>query len=250
MALKLKTIQDTNADIVFLQEIQLDEHQEFSAVLEPNYENFGLCKNQPHTWSDWLKGFEYQDNGVLVLLRRGLFKDINVQHHQMSTDGNTCCVVTCQYNTSPLVLINSHLETSQVEQREIQTRFIQNMVSQLLHQNQAQKIFWAGDFNEEREGANLVRILQHQQQILSSDLSYGKPQAQFVDLLGPIKQPTCHTVRWSKRIDYILAHGIGSIVECSVPHTPLHESARHSTEWSLSTFGSDHLPITATVLLE
>jgi len=251
------------ADIICLQEVQGSELQQPDGFvqLESDFDIADLSNNEPTCWANWLIDQPMQDNGTLVLLRKGKFKDVNVSRVVISEDGNAATVVTCKLNGKNVIIVNSHMDTDTQDRRSRQAAKILSIFDEFCGRHRRSSNgnlnsqdtnidgiphnipmdtnsiqIWAGDFNMESNNSIIKDLISHGWRDLMKEQKLDHPTV-------------CSSKENARRIDYLFCKGENIVTGGFVPEVPSRKNPPQLCTWAISKLGSDHIPIIASLLL-
>lgn len=219
-------------DVCFLQEVQW--HAELDRA-------FGATHHVVHAYHDeqlW-QPHSGERHGNTTLIRRDLIKGaVLARSVQLSGDGNTALIV--RLPSSALTLINVHLECEEdVEcitgtefswRRHLQSRCVLN------HVPVGDTVIWAGDFNAPQSTPELSHISHHFVDATSMHIARSEYDHNEHVYSGPV--------------DAVLvrgAHDVLAVDHFERPHSSASLAAKIA--FLLQHYGSDHVPVGATLLL-
>lgn len=245
-----------HADLVLLCEVEASVYERLREVLEPEYEAVPLGCHREDCWADNLvDGAAPVPNGNAIFARRSLLRVLSWERFELSADdGNCALAAVLEYTPSGtrLVAAVSHLDTESAARRELQLHCARRTLDGIAATHGlACPVVWGGDFNASVEapelrvalaGEQAFTVASHGRRVAPSD--FGSVLYGFGDV----------------PIDHVLVRGAsvqpGSALEadvwvfehlCGGRSSPATLGPRF--EWTLRTYGSDHMPVGCTLVL-
>jgi len=139
----IKNINKYNAEIVILQEVSLEEYNEFKTRLK-QYQLLPLAAHI-RKWAHDEDGNKIMTNGNCILLKKKMFKKIKSKKLQLSKDGMMASICECEINNTPLIIVSAHLDDLKRSVRKTQ---LKNLMSKLATKDETTSVVIGADFNE------------------------------------------------------------------------------------------------------
>lgn len=212
-----------DADVVMLQEVELDIYLKLRRYYKLKYVVVKLYANEEKLWrSELAPHKKMQLSGNLILIRRNLAKDIQAASLKLSKDGDVAGLIRFTWRRTKYMMVNVHLSTTKKTRgHEIRT------LLQSLELYSNYRLIIAGDFN--------ARPTDQIHKLLTSKGFRTKTELQV------------HTYYNTEHVDYVYVRAVPIQSGHVYNDLLLLHKGVYAKQDLLEKYGSDHLPVTITI---